>query len=456
MESTISGIATALVESGIGIIRISGNQAVEIAGKILRTKGGRPLDIKESHRIRYGFVFDGEKEIDEVLVSTFLAPKSFTGEDTVEINCHGGILLMQKVFQATLKAGARPAEPGEFSKRAFLNGRIDLSQAEAVADLIAAKSEDSIRSSLSLLQGSLKEKIKRMRSRILEDTAFIEAALDDPEHISLEGFSTRCQSHVEGILSDIQELLKHQREGRLLKEGIQTVIVGKPNAGKSSLLNCLVKADKAIVSNIPGTTRDTVEEDSRIGSLSRQLIDTAGIRETEDIVEEIGVNRAKEGIEKADCVLLVLDGSLPLEEEDRKILSLLEGKKAVVLLNKMDKESILQKEELEKATGFPVLPISAKEGRGIEELGQKLEELFYTGNLSFSTETYIHSERQIAALEEAKSALELVLEGIRLGMSEDFLSIDLMGAYSALGRILGEDVSEDLINEIFAKFCMGK
>lgn len=456
MENTISGIATALVESGIGIIRISGNQAVEIAGKILRTKGGRPLDIRESHRIRYGFVFDGEKEIDEVLVSTFLAPKSFTGEDTVEINCHGGILLMQKVFQATLKAGARPAEPGEFSKRAFLNGRIDLSQAEAVADLIAAKSEDSIRSSLSLLQGSLKEKIKRMRSRILEDTAFIEAALDDPEHISLEGFSEQCQGHVEEILSDIQELLKHQREGRLLKEGIQTVIVGKPNAGKSSLLNCLVKADKAIVSNIPGTTRDTVEEDIRIGSLSLHLIDTAGIRETEDIVEEIGVNRAKEGIEKADCVLLVLDGSLPLEEEDRKILALLEGKKAVVLLNKMDKESILQKEELEKATGFPVLPISAKEGRGIEELGQKLEELFYTGNLSFSTETYIHSERQIAALEEAKSALELVLEGIRLGMSEDFLSIDLMGAYSALGRILGEDVSEDLINEIFAKFCMGK
>ena len=432
MENTISGIATALVESGIGIIRISGNQAVEIAGKILRTKGGRPLDIRESHRIRYGFVFDGEKEIDEVLVSTFLAPKSFTGEDTVEINCHGGILLMQKVFQATLKAGARPAEPGEFSKRAFLNGRIDLSQAEAVADLIAAKSEDSIRSSLSLLQGSLKEKIKGMRSRILEDTAFIEAALDDPEHISLEGFSTRCQSHVEGILSEISELLKHQREGRLLKEGIQTVIVGKPNAGKSSLLNCLVKADKAIVSNIPGTTRDTVEEDIRIGSLSLHLIDTAGIRETEDIVEEIGVNRAKEGIEKADCVLLVLDGSLSLEEEDRKILALLEGKKAVVLLNKMDKESILQKEELEKLSGFPVLPISAKEGKGIEELGKKLEELFYTGSLSFSTETYIHSERQIAALEEAKSALELVLEGIRL------------------------ELSEDLINEIFAKFCMGK
>jgi len=295
-----------------------------------------------------------------------------------------------------------------------------------------------------------------MRGKILEDTAFIEAALDDPEHISLEGFSEQCQGHVEEILSDIQELLKHQREGRLLKEGIQTVIVGKPNAGKSSLLNCLVKADKAIVSNIPGTTRDTVEEDIRIGSLSLHLIDTAGIRETEDIVEQIGVNRAKEGIEKADCVLLVLDGSLPLEEEDRKILALLEGKKAVVLLNKMDKESILQKEELEKLTGFPVLPISAKEGRGMEELGQKLEELFYTGSLSFSTETYIHSERQIAALEEAKSALELVLEGIRLKLSEDFLSIDLMGAYSALGRILGEDVSEDLINEIFAKFCMGK
>ena len=353
MENTISGIATALVESGIGIIRISGSQAVEIAGKILRTKGGRPLDIRESHRIRYGFVFDGEKEIDEVLVSTFLAPKSFTGEDTVEINCHGGILLMQKVFQATLKAGARPAEPGEFSKRAFLNGRIDLSQAEAVADLIAAKSEDSIRSSLSLLQGSLKEKIKRMRSRILEDTAFIEAALDDPEHISLDGFSEQCQGHVEEILSDIQELLKHQREGRLLKEGIQTVIVGKPNAGKSSLLNCLVKADKAIVSNIPGTTRDTVEEDIRIGSLSLHLMDTAGIRETEDIVEEIGVNRAKEGIEKADCVLLVLDGSLPLEEEDRKILALLEGKRLWCFSIKWIRKAFYKKKSWKRLPVFP-------------------------------------------------------------------------------------------------------
>ena len=453
---TISALATALVESGIGIIRLSGEDALSIAEKILRTKSGKPLDIRESHRIRYGFVYDKEEAVDEVLVSTFLAPKSYTGEDVVEINCHGGVLLMQKIFTLTLKHGARAAEPGEFTKRAFLNGRIDLSQAEAVADLIASKTEAGIQSSLALVQGALGEKIKECRSLILEDTAFIEAALDDPEHISLDGFSEKCAQHTEYILQEIEKLLRFREEGRMLTEGIHTAIVGKPNAGKSSLLNALVGAEKAIVTDIPGTTRDMVEENIRLDGLSLHLMDTAGIRNTEDIVEGIGVEKAKKSIEHADLILFVVDALKEFEKEDEEILSLVQGKKTIVLLNKTDQETVLTKKELEEKTGLPVIEISAKQWTGIKELGEKIRELFFSGSLSFSSELFVHSERQRVDLEEAKRALLEVKNGLSLSLSEDFLSIDLMGAYIALGRILGEEVSEDLVNEIFAKFCMGK
>ena len=441
---TISALATALVESGIGIIRLSGEDALSIAEKILRTKSGKPLDIRESHRIRYGFVYDEEEAVDEVLVSTFLAPKSYTGEDVVEINCHGGVLLMQKIFTLTLKHGARAAEPGEFTKRAFLNGRIDLSQAEAVADLIASKTEAGIQSSLALVQGALGEKIKECRSLILEDTAFIEAALDDPEHISLDGFSEKCAQHTEYILQEIEKLLRFREEGRMLTEGIHTAIVGKPNAGKSSLLNALVGAEKAIVTDIPGTTRDMVEENIRLDGLSLHL------------VEGIGVEKAKKSIEHADLILFVVDALKEFEKEDEEILSLVQGKKTIVLLNKTDRETVLTKKELEEKTDLPVIEISAKQWTGIKELGEKIRELFFSGSLSFSSELFVHSERQRVDLEEARRALLEVKNGLSLSLSEDFLSIDLMGAYIALGRILGEEVSEDLVNEIFAKFCMGK
>lgn len=453
---TISALATALVESGIGIIRISGEEALPIAEKMLRTKSGKPLSIRESHRIRYGFVFDGEEVVDEVLVSTFLHPKSYTGEDVVEINCHGGIVLMQKIFHLTLQNGARAAEPGEFTKRAFLNGRIDLSQAEAVAELISSKTEAGARASLSLVQGALKDKITTCRSVLLEDTAFIEAALDDPEHISLDGFSEKCLKDVEHILSVIEQLLRFREEGRMLEEGIRTAIVGKPNAGKSSLLNALVGAEKAIVTDIPGTTRDTVEENVHLGGLSLHLMDTAGIRNTADFVEGIGVEKAKKAISDADLLLFVLDSTQEWEEQDEEILSLLQGKKSIVLLNKTDCETVLTKDAVEKRSGFPVIPISAKEWTGLPLLSEKIKEMFFAGNLSFSSEVFVHSERQRADLEEAKTALLEVKKGIALSLSEDFLSIDLMGAYQALGRILGEEVSEDLINEIFSKFCMGK
>ena len=441
---TISALATALVESGIGIIRISGEEALPIAEKMLRTKSGKPLSIRESHRIRYGFVFDGEEVVDEVLVSTFLYPKSYTGEDVVEINCHGGIVLMQKIFHLTLQNGARAAEPGEFTKRAFLNGRIDLSQAEAVAELISSKTEAGARASLSLVQGALKDKITACRSVLLEDTAFIEAALDDPEHISLDGFSEKCLKDVEHILSVIEHLLRFR------------AIVGKPNAGKSSLLNALVGAEKAIVTDIPGTTRDTVEENVHLGGLSLHLMDTAGIRNTADFVEGIGVEKAKKAISDADLLLFVLDSTQEWEEQDEEILSLLQGKKSIVLLNKTDCETVLTKDAVEKRSGFPVIPISAKEWTGLPLLSEKIKEMFFAGSLSFSSEVFVHSERQRVDLEEAKTALLEVKKGIALSLSEDFLSIDLMGAYQALGRILGEEVSEDLINEIFSKFCMGK
>ena len=451
---TIAAIATALGESGIGIIRISGEDAVSIADKIY--SGKKRLIEADSHTINYGHIFFDEEIIDEVLVMIMKAPRTFTGEDTVEINCHGGILILEKVLHAVLESGARMALPGEFTKRAFLNGRIDLSQAEAVADLIASKTEAGIQSSLALVQGALGEKIKECRSLILEDTAFIEAALDDPEHISLDGFSEKCAQHTEYILQEIEKLLRFREEGRMLTEGIHTAIVGKPNAGKSSLLNALVGAEKAIVTDIPGTTRDMVEENIRLDGLSLHLMDTAGIRNTEDIVEGIGVVKAKKSIEHADLLLFVVDALKEFEKEDEEILSLVQEKKTIVLLNKTDRETVLTKKELEEKTDLPVIAISAKEWTGIKELGEKIRELFFSGSLSFSSELFVHSERQRVDLEEARRALLEVKNGLSLSLSEDFLSIDLMGAYIALGRILGEEVSEDLVNEIFAKFCMGK
>lgn len=454
---TIAAIATAMTVSGIGIIRVSGEEALEIAGKVYRSKNGKN-DIRksESHKIHYGFIYDGEEMIDEVLVMIMKGPRSYTGEDTVEIDCHGGILAMRKVLEAVIRAGARPAEPGEFTKRAFLNGRIDLSQAEAVMDVINAKNEYALKSSMSQLKGAVLKSIKEIRNSIIYHIAYIESALDDPEHISIDGYGEELSDVIKEQKQKIRRLIDSFSEGKMIREGIKTVIVGKPNAGKSSLLNCLVGEEKAIVTDIAGTTRDVLEETIVLQGISLKMMDTAGIRKTEDVVEKIGVERARTYAKEADLILYVVDSSTELDENDQEILKLLEDKKAIVLLNKSDLEPMVTRERLSQKTGKPIISISAKEEKGVEELEKQIKEMFFQGELSFNDEVYITNARHKKALEDAWKSLEMVENSISMGMPEDFFSIDLMNAYEALGSITGEAVGEDLVNEIFSKFCTGK
>ena len=457
METTIAAISTAMSASGIGIIRISGENAMDVISRIYRSKGGKK-QIKEqpTHTIHYGYIYDGEELIDEVLVMLMRAPRTFTGEDTVEIDCHGGVFAMKRVLETVLKNGAEIAAPGEFTKRAFLNGRLDLSQAEAVMDVIQAKNEYALRSSMDQLRGSVYRAIKEIREKLIYHIAYIESALDDPEHISLDGYPQELLEVVDKEQKKVKELLKSSSDGKMIQEGIQTVILGKPNAGKSSLLNLLIGENKAIVTDIAGTTRDILEEYITLHGITLKIIDTAGIRETEDVVEKIGVSRAREMAQKADLILYVVDSSAPLDENDEEIIGMLSDKKAIVLYNKTDLTPAVDIGELKKRTGHPVIPISAKEETGIFELEEEIKSMFFSGNLSFNDEVYITNARHKAALEEADKSLELVRNSIEIGMPEDFFSIDLMNAYESLGTIVGEAVGEDLVNEIFSKFCTGK
>ena len=456
-SDTIAAAATAMSSSGIGIIRISGEEAFSIMKKIFRPyRKEKDMSAQPSYTVHYGTVEEGEEVLDEVLVLLMRGPHSYTAEDTVEIDCHGGRLVMQRILDLVIKNGARPAEPGEFTKRAFLNGRIDLSQAEAVMDLIQSRNRMALKSSVSQLQGSVRQQIEKLRSQILYETAFLEAALDDPEHISLDGYSEELLKKVEVICGEIEKLLKSSESGRILKEGIKTVILGKPNAGKSSLLNVLLGEERAIVTEIEGTTRDVLEEQLQLGDLSLLLLDTAGIRSTEDIVEQIGVDRARKQAEDADLILYVADSSRPLNESDEEILSLLEGKKSLVLLNKSDLEPVVTPEMMRERTKHKVLLISAKEEQGIRELEEEIRSLFFQGEVDFNDEILITNARHKAALQDARASLSMVKESIQNGMPEDFYTIDLTDTYQALGRILGEEMGEDLINEIFGKFCMGK
>ena len=457
METTIAAISTAMSASGIGIVRMSGPESMDVISRIYRSKnGGKNIKEVKSHTIHYGYIFDGEEVVDEVLVMVMRAPRTYTGEDTVEIDCHGGVYAMKKVLETVLRNGAQIAEPGEFTKRAFLNGRLDLSQAEAVMDVIQAKSAVALKSSLQQLKGSVLRAIKEIRSSILYQIAFIESALDDPEHISLEGYPEKLRKIVDEEYEKVETLLKSADDGRMIQEGIKTVILGKPNAGKSSLLNFLVGEDRAIVTDIAGTTRDTLEEYISLHGISLRIIDTAGIRETEDVVEKIGVGKAKKMAEDADLILYVVDSSLPLDENDREIMELLGGRKSIVIYNKTDLESAVDIKDLKEKTGSPVIPVSVVEETGITELEETIKKMFFRGEISFDDEVYITNARHKTALEEALESLKMVRESIETGMSEDFFSIDLMSAYESLGKIVGESVGEDLVNEIFSKFCTGK
>ena len=455
MEKTIAAISTAMSASGIGIVRISGDEAMDVISRIYRSKNGKK-NIREvqSHTIHYGFIYDGEDVVDEVLVMIMRGPHTYTGEDTVEIDCHGGVYAMKKVLETVLKNGAVIAEPGEFTKRAFLNGRLDLSQAEAVMDVIQAKNSMALKSSVEQLKGSVQRAVKEIRSRLLYQIAYIESALDDPEHYDLTGYPQELRVIVDKETKEIQDLLKTADDGRMIQEGIKTVILGKPNAGKSSLLNFLVGEDRAIVTEIEGTTRDILEEYISLNGITLRVIDTAGIRETEDVVEKIGVG--KQMAEDADLILYVVDSSRSLDENDEEIIELLSGRKSIVIYNKTDLEPVVDMEKIKQRTGSPVIPVSVVEETGIRKLEDEIKNMFFQGELSFNDEVYITNARHKAALEEAKESLELVKNSIDMGMAEDFFSIDLMNAYESLGRIVGESVGEDLVNEIFSKFCTGK
>lgn len=457
ITDTIAAISSAAGNSGIGIIRVSGDEAIEVVDKIFRPANkNKKLANVESHTVHYGHIIDGDKTLDQVLVIVMKNPHSYTGEDTVEIDCHGGMLILKKVLDLVLKNGARTAEPGEFTKRAFLNGRIDLSQAEAVMDLINSKNDFALNSSIEQLKGGVSDAINDIRKDIIYHIAFIESALDDPEHISLDGYDEEITEMLNENINKIRKLVNSFDNGRIMKEGIKTVILGKPNAGKSSLLNLMLGEDRAIVTDIEGTTRDTLEENINFNGLSLKIIDTAGIRDTEDLVERIGVNKAKEIAKEGDLIIYVVDGSRELDDNDREIIKLINDKQAIILVNKSDMDTVINIDELKKDSNRDVILFSAKNGEGMEKLEEEIRNMFYSGKVTYNDQVYITNARHKEALENALESLKQVKNSVDAGMPEDFYSIDLMDAYTDLGLIIGESVEDDLVNEIFSKFCMGK
>lgn len=472
-SDTIAAAATAMSNSGIGIIRISGDDAVEIADRLYRSKNDkkRLMNVR-SHTIHYGFIYDGGVMLDEVMVSVMRAPNTYTREDVVEINCHGGVLVMNKILDTLVRNGCRIAETGEFTKRAFLNGRIDLSEAEAVMDIIQSKNEFALKSSVRQLKGAVSDKISKLRSEILHEIAFIESALDDPEHISLDGFSAKFGEKTDRICGDLEKLIGSADNGRVLKEGINTVIVGKPNVGKSSFLNLILGEDRAIVTSVAGTTRDVLEETVILNGIILNIVDTAGIRDTDDVVEKIGVEKARKYADDADLIVYIADASKSLDDDDNDIIEMICGKKIIVLLNKTDLEQAVSEKDIEekfcrradkmtcmsekKVLSVRIIKTSVKEKKGIEEFENAIKEMFFNGDIDLNDEVYITNQRHKEAMIEALDSMRMVRKSIDDDMPEDFYSIDLMSAYAALGRIIGEEVDDDLVEEIFSKFCIGK
>ncbi len=457
MRDTIAAIASGITASGIGIVRISGPGAFRVLEKIFRPANpDKKIMELRANTIHYGFIFDENEKIDEVLALIMKAPHTYTAEDTVEIDCHGGPFVMQKILSCTLRAGARLAEPGEFTRRAFMNGRIDLSEAEAVMDVIGAGSDDALKSSLMQLGGSVRREISDLREKIISEVAYIEAALDDPEHMDLSGYPEQLADRLTGVKKKLISLRDSFNEGKMIREGIYTVILGKPNAGKSSLLNALTGEDRAIVTEIAGTTRDSLEENIRLGGLSLRLADTAGIRQTGDLIEKIGVERARSLAEKADLILAVFDSSAAFDDNDEDIFSFIKGRKAIILLNKSDLPACITEQDVRRRCDTPCVVISAKKNEGIHTLAEVIREMFFGGNLRINEQTMITNVRHREAVEDALSSIELVFSSIEEGMPEDFFTVDLMDAYASLGKITGEEIGDDLVDAIFSKFCMGK
>lgn len=462
LSDTIAAISTGMNQGGIGIIRVSGDEAISVVDSIfVPKKKGKEVSNLDSYTAAYGNIvdnknFDKKKVIDEVIVLVMKAPSTYTKENVVEIDCHGGMLVMQQILHLLIQNGARLAEPGEFTKRAFLNGRLDLSQAESVMDLISAKSELAVSTALSQLKGSLKNKIEEIRKELIHNIAYIESALDDPEHYSLDGFGNVLDKLLLEKENEINHLIQAAEDGKMMKEGIHTVILGKPNVGKSSILNVLTGRERAIVTDIEGTTRDTLEEFISINGIPLNIVDTAGIRDTEDIVEKLGVDKSLEVMQQADLILYIVDSSVPLDENDYQIMNHIKDKQVIVLQNKSDLKNVVSKQDIQKHLDKVIIDISAKDQTGFENFYQELKDRFFHGNLSYNDEIYITNLRHKDALEEALSSIQMVRNSIADGMPEDFYSIDLMAAYERLGYIIGESVEDDLVDTIFREFCMGK
>lgn len=457
-EDTIAAISTPLGEGGIGIVRISGPEATEIANTIFRAKKGDWVNAG-SHRLIYGHIVDQSgKTVDEVLLSYMKAPHTYTREDVVEINCHGGIVPLRKILELALARGARLAEPGEFSKRAFLNGRLDLAQAESVIDVIRSKTEAGLKLAVSQLRGVLSQKILILQNGLLGLLAQVEANIDFPEDDLEEATGLSIINSSEDLLEEIQEMIRGAEAGKIYREGISTIIIGRPNVGKSSLLNAMLRENRAIVTEIPGTTRDIIEEVINIRGIPLKIIDTAGLRETEDIVEKIGVEKTREMIEQADLVLLVLDAARGLADEDYAIMKSIGEKKAIFLVNKVDvEESRIGENDLERlAEKRPVLWISAEKGTGLDELEERIVDMVLGGQVAGSDTVMVGNIRHKQALEKAARHLSEAVDGIKSRIPVDVVAIDIRTAWEALGEITGSTVTEDLLDRIFADFCIGK
>ncbi len=457
---TIAAISTPLGEGAIGIVRLSGSDAIAIADSIFQSPTGKRLSSVDSHTIHYGYIIDKkeDRKIEEVMVTVMKGPKTFTREDVVEINCHGGLLSINRVLELVLSNGARLAEPGEFTKRAFLNGRIDLAQAEAVMDLIRAKSDRAMNIALNQMEGRLSSRIRRLRQELLEVLAQVEVNIDYPEYDDVEEMTHKVfKEKALYVKNEINKLLDTARGGKILREGLATVIIGRPNVGKSSLLNSFVQENKAIVTDIPGTTRDVIEEYVNIRGIPLRLLDTAGIRETDDVVEKIGVERSMKVLKEADLILFMLNYNEPLLEEDRRLFEKIAGKDAIIIINKTDLPKQIDMEEVERlANGRKIIMASVKEDHGIDELEKAISEMFFSGNIEAGDLTYVSNARHIGLLNSALKSIDDALEGIEQGIPIDIVQIDMTKTWETLGEIIGESVHDELIDQLFSQFCLGK
>ncbi|MCI2927541.1 tRNA uridine-5-carboxymethylaminomethyl(34) synthesis GTPase MnmE [Staphylococcus hominis] len=455
---TITSISTPMGEGAIGIVRLSGPEAVEIGDKLY--KGKKKLKDVPSHTINYGHIIDPETDevVEEVMISVLRAPKTFTREDIIEINCHGGILTINRILELTMTHGARMAEPGEYTKRAFLNGRIDLSQAEAVMDFIRSKTDRASKVAMNQIEGRLSDLIKRQRQSILEILAQVEVNIDYPEYDDVEDATTEfLLAQSKKIKNEIDQLLETGTQGKIMREGLSTVIVGKPNVGKSSMLNNLIQDNKAIVTEVAGTTRDVLEEYVNVRGVPLRLVDTAGIRDTENIVEKIGVERSRKALSEADLILFVLNNNEPLTEEDRTLYEVIKNEDSIVIVNKTDLERRLDIEEVKTMIGdTPLIQTSMLKQEGVDELELQIRDLFFGGEVQNQDMTYVSNSRHISLLKQARQTIQDAIDAAEAGIPMDMVQIDLTRTWELLGEIIGESASDELINQLFSQFCLGK